>query len=385
METVTPPAALAPGVELARKYRLGALLATDTRQSDYETIFRGVPATIRIFRTPAAGQSTLAAGFQLAFQLPHPHLLAVYDFGEDAIAGEQVAWIVMEHGDECLADILSARKLQEDEALALIEGILPALEFLHKRGLGHSEIGAANIFACGSQIKLTPDRITSTAAGTGALQISRLILDALVGSRDESAVEKLNSPFREIVRGGSSQDLARIKAALSGELSSEPASRLPFQTAAERPSDPKYRRYAGLAIGGVLTAAALCALLIRSAQPPPPGAPVPEKVPLIAPSPPEPHAATGEGARVSSTQPLAPKGWDIVSGPFARYADARKRVAQIGKTHSGLAARVYAADKSGKHFVIVFASATTDAQAKKELIRLRRGGVPRGTHIAHFE
>src|SRR5579863_1693879 len=100
METVTPPASLAPGVELASKYRLGALRATDSRQSDYETIFRGAAATIRIFRAPAAGQSTLPAGFQLAFQLTHPNLLAIYDFGEDIVGGERVAWIVMERGDE---------------------------------------------------------------------------------------------------------------------------------------------------------------------------------------------------------------------------------------------------------------------------------------------
>jgi hypothetical protein len=391
METVTPPAGIATGVEIARKYRLGALLATDSRQTDFETIFRGAAARIRIFKAPPAGQSLSLAGFQLAFQLAHPHLLTLYDFGEDIIAGERIAWIVMERGDECLADILRTRHLEEEEVRVLMEGILPALDFLQERKLGHSEIRAANVIACGQQIKLTPDRITSAAAESGADQISRLILEALTGSPDEAGAEQLATPFKEIVQEGSTWDLATLKAALSGELFLEPVAPVTYAETVEGKPQPKYRKYAGLAAGGVLAAAALCALLIRGANQPSPTATataVPEKVPAIAPVPvnqPAPLPAANREPARSSPQPLPPKGWDILTGPFASQADAEKRAQQFGKAHPGLEPKVYSADKFSQHFVIVFASAPTLAQAKKQLIRLHRGGTPRGTHIAHFE
>jgi hypothetical protein len=379
MEIVTAPAGLAEGVEIASKYRLGTRLAATARQTDFETIYRGSVARIRIFRCDTVGEaSELAAGFALAFQLPHPNLMAVYDFGQDVLDGEHLAWITMERGDECLGEILGGRTLQEEEVRQLLGGILPPLEFLNDRKLGHADLRAASVFACGDEIKLSPDRLSATASLTTDAQVSRLILETLTGSQDESKAAILNSPLRELATPRLDRTLAEIKAALEGKaVVSEPPAQLAVSEV-QTPEQPTYRKYAGLAMTGVLAAAALCAFLIRGAHQTT-SISTAQTVVVSAPS-----LTSAQAAPANSHAPI-PRGWAIVTLSFKQAADADKRAAEILATHPALEAKVYSADKAGRHFVIAFAFGLTEPQAKKQLTRDRRNGAPRGTHIARYD
>jgi hypothetical protein len=398
METLTAPAGLAEGAEIASKYRLGKRLTAVGRQAEYETNYRGADAILRAFRCQAAGEATvLTGGFATALQLPHPHLLAIYDYGEEDCGGEHIAWIVMERGDECLGDILRQRTLEEQELRYLLDSILPTLEFLNDHKVGHSDIRASNVYACGDSIKLTPDRIGEGALGTESLQVGRLILEALTGSREPSGAEQLHSPFREIANAGGRWHLGRIRAALVGDavpvevaVAAAPSEPAVVESGDFSQTQPKYRKFAGLAVGGALAALALCALLIRGAHQAPEagiqtavGAVHATQAPAgltITP------ASTPSRETAAVDYAPAPRGWGITAGAYDNAADAEKRLAElVGKTDA-LDSRVYSTGSAGRpRYSVLLAAGMTESQAKKQLARLRRSGVARSTHIARFE
>ena len=349
METVSAPAAPAEGVEIGSKYRLGKLIAVSGRQTDFETIYRGTAAVIRVFRCASAGEAwTLSAGFSLAYRLPHTNLLAVYDFGQDVFEGETIAWIVMQRWDECLGDILRARSLVDHEVEDLVDAIRPALEFLREQKLTHRNVCASNIYACLEQIKLSPDRISAAT--------------------DETIESQLEHLVREVAPILHNQDpiLPNAEAVDSG-IALHP---------------PKYRKYAGLAIGGLLAAAALCAFLVRGAHQ---ASVIPQASPLVqvttAPAVLTVPAAPG----YAPEPPIAPNGWAVAGASFNDFADASKQAESLARAHRKLYAIAYAADKTLHRFVITFATGLTQAQAKKQLARLRRSGAPRDTYVTRFE
>jgi hypothetical protein len=402
METATAPGWLAEGVEINSRYRLGRRISESGQQAVYETIFRGTDAAIRIFTCETQKQAVaMLSGFVLASQLPHPGLLAIYDFGQDDL----YAWIVMERGEECLADILRERTLNEEEARQMLDGIIPALEFLHDRHFAPAQLRPGNVFACGNQVKLSGDRIVAASAEHDIAEFSLLVLQTLTGSTDAAGVGSLPAPFGDIVRG--QWDLARTKRALAGEFDSvagEP--QVPTSLSSEIrgtevpvATHPKYRKYAGLAVGGALAAAALCALLVRGAHHQTAAAPSANQgqaqnvqiVTAAEPAPPrgpEPSVASPVSASPVGASPVAPAGWAIVGASFNREADAQKRAADLRKGHPRLDPKVYLSTggaAGSTRFVVLFAAGLTEAQAKKQLPRTKRAGAPRGSYALRFQ
>jgi serine/threonine-protein kinase len=387
MGTATAPGALAEGADINSRYRLGSRISETGRQSVYGTIFRGADVVIKVYSCETQKEAVaMLSGFVLASQLPHPGLLTIYDFGQD----DTHAWIVMERGEECLADILRERPLNEEETRQMLGSILPALEFLEERHFALAHLQPSNIFACGDRVKLSADRLVKVSGAHDSLKRAELILQTLTGSTDESGAQKLPRPFREIVDG--KWDLERTKRALAGEAVEDAP--LPVPEAAkvsdsghfpeiEQPILPKYRKYAGLAVGGALAAAALCALLVRGAhETVPPAAQAPaQNVQIVTPAaPPAPVNVDPVPSR-----PMAPQGWAIVGASFNREADAVKRAAELRKTHPRLEPQVYRSTGTSTRFVVLFATGLTEAQAKKQLTRTKRSGAPRGTYTIRFE
>jgi hypothetical protein len=386
METATAPGWLAEGAEINSKYRLGSRLSTVGRQSVYETIFRGTDAVIKVVTCDSQKEAvSMMSGFILASQLPHPGLMAIYDFGQEG----NHAWMVMERGEECLGEILKQRTLGEDEVRQLLEGMMPALEYLHDRQFAIARLQPSNVFACGDRIKLSADRIVAASHDSDAGQLSALILESLTGSKDAAGAGRLASPFREIVRGR--WDLSRTKRALAGEIVPEALPPVLEKAPAGEPhavvddggdGRPKYRKYAGLAIGGVLASACLCALLVRGARETSTAKQVPaQTVQMAAPAP----VAVPEAAPLRPEIAQVPAGWAVVGASFTRQADAEKRAGEIRKAHSRIDAKVFQSNGAATRFVVVFATGLSEAQARRQLARSRRSGAPRGTYVTRFQ
>ncbi|WP_376087152.1 serine/threonine-protein kinase [Roseomonas sp. CCTCC AB2023176] len=105
---------------------------------------------IKIVRKPPAddaeGQEA-AARFkreaQAAGRLSHPHIVGVYDYGEDA----RIAWIVMEMvTGGSLKNILDRdERIPLREVVRLTGEVLDALSYAHARGIVHRDIKPANV------------------------------------------------------------------------------------------------------------------------------------------------------------------------------------------------------------------------------------------------
>jgi hypothetical protein len=147
---------------------------------------------------------------------------------------------------------------------------------------------------------------------------------------------------------------------------------------------PRYRKLAGLAVGGALLSAAICVLLVRGAHQTPPSEPdlaLGTTQPANqAPVGPKPLPVHGTGPDVKTVHP----GWAVVGAAYRRRADAEKRAAEIRKRHPALDPRVDAADPNGRRFMVLFGTGLTEAQAKRQLGQIRRLGGPGDAYITRF-
>lgn len=74
--------------------------------------------------------------------LNHPHIVTIYDFGQ---AGG-FYFLLMEYVDGVnLRQLLRARKLTPEEALAIVPSLCDALQFAHDRGIVHRDIKPENL------------------------------------------------------------------------------------------------------------------------------------------------------------------------------------------------------------------------------------------------
>jgi len=169
-------------------------------------------------------------------------------------------YVVMEHADEDLAEILPQRALESGEVSDLLPPLLDALAYIHGKGMVHGRIMPANILAVGDQLKLSSDEVITaetivprntrdaydapeTASGpvssaSDVWSIGVLLVEALTQSPalagriafGESGVsDRIPEPFRGIARECLQSDpnrrcsLAQIHARLQPAARSVPA------------------------------------------------------------------------------------------------------------------------------------------------------------------
>ena len=106
---------------------------------------------IKILRSDLARDPAFLARFrreaQAAAGLNHPAIVSVYDTGEEVSDGVVLPYIVMEqvNGKTIREVIRSGERLPFARALAVIRGILEALEYSHRNGIVHRDIKPANV------------------------------------------------------------------------------------------------------------------------------------------------------------------------------------------------------------------------------------------------
>jgi TonB family protein len=118
-------------------------------------------AAIKLIAAEGAEADHQLARWRAAAQLAHPSLIRVFATGRARLNGTSVLYLVMEHADEDLGQILPERALAPSEVTEMLPPVLDALSYLHGKGFVHGRVKPSNILAVGDQLKLSPDHIVS--------------------------------------------------------------------------------------------------------------------------------------------------------------------------------------------------------------------------------
>lgn len=116
-------------------------------------------AAIKFVRADAPHAQSLLMRWQAALNLSHPHLVQLFEVGRYESGGHDYQFVVMEYGDQTLAQILRRRPLSAEELQELLPPVLEALTFLHRRQLVHGQLKPCNFLAVGDELKLASDTI----------------------------------------------------------------------------------------------------------------------------------------------------------------------------------------------------------------------------------
>jgi TonB family protein len=134
--------------------------------SDHSAVFltETVPegsekAAIKLIAVEPADAERRLAQLRETTRLSHPHLIRTFEAGRGQINGASFVYVVMEHADEDLAEILPERALEPGEVSDLLPPLLDALAYIHGKGMVHGRIMPANILAVGDQLKLSSDEV----------------------------------------------------------------------------------------------------------------------------------------------------------------------------------------------------------------------------------
>lgn len=157
---------------------------------------------VKTLRADLARDSVFQARFrreaQSAASLNHPAVIAVYDTGEDVVAGNPVPFIVMEYVEgRTLRDLLrDDRRLLPERALEITDGILRALDYSHRGGIVHRDIKPANVMLTRSnEVKVMDFGIARAVADSSATmtQTAQVIGTAQYLSPEQARGERVDS------------------------------------------------------------------------------------------------------------------------------------------------------------------------------------------------
>jgi serine/threonine protein kinase len=133
---------------LGDRYLLGEMIGTGGMADVYiaqdQRLSRQV--AVKILRSDLAKDPAFVTRFRkeakAAAGLNHPGIVAVYDSGEDP-----APYIVMElvNGETLRSLIHQGERISLDDALGIVEQVLAALEYSHRRNIVHRDIKPANV------------------------------------------------------------------------------------------------------------------------------------------------------------------------------------------------------------------------------------------------
>lgn len=153
------------------KYNLGQWLGGSDHSAVFVTEVPGSPVQKSAIKLIAAENGPAAerqvSAVRATTKLSHPNLIRTLATGRCQMNGTPLAYVVMEYAEEDLSQILPQRKLEPSEVAELLPPLLDALSYLHRKSLVHSGIRPSNVLAVGDQLKLSCDRVASSAGENG--------------------------------------------------------------------------------------------------------------------------------------------------------------------------------------------------------------------------
>jgi serine/threonine-protein kinase len=151
---------------LDRRYRIGPRVARGGMASVYEATDTRLDRTVavKVMHPGLGDDEDFAARFvreaRAAARLNHPHVVGVYDQGDDTSDGTDTVFLVMEYvPGHTLRDVIRKESpMTPARALALLEPVVSALAAAHRAGLIHRDVKPENVLiadeAHGGQVKV---------------------------------------------------------------------------------------------------------------------------------------------------------------------------------------------------------------------------------------
>ncbi len=159
---------------------------------------------VKLLREHLTADSVVAARFQneaqTAATFQHPSIVAVLDHGQDGDA----LYTVMELVDDgSLGELIRARApLSVPEALSLMQGILEALEVIHRKHVVHRDVKPANILLTSEGTPKLGDFGIARAAYAGHLTRTGLTLGTAAYMAPEQALGDTLGPATDLYAAG---------------------------------------------------------------------------------------------------------------------------------------------------------------------------------------
>ena len=174
MEPPEHARAIAPGAAgdplvgrlLDGRYRIGARVARGGMASVYEATDTRLDRTVavKVMHPGLGDDQEFAERFvreaRAAARLNHPHVVGVYDQGDDTSDGQDTVFLVMEYvPGHTLRDVVRKEApMAPSRAVALLEPVVSALAAAHRSGLVHRDVKPENVLiadeAHGGRIKV---------------------------------------------------------------------------------------------------------------------------------------------------------------------------------------------------------------------------------------
>ena len=183
---------------LANRYQLTSLIAG----GGMGQVWRGRdtlldrPVAVKVLRDQFAGNATFLARFRAEAQhaalLTHPHIAAVFDYGEVPAGADGVplAYLVMELVDgESLADLLAReRRLDAARTVDIVRQAADGLAAAHAAGVVHRDIKPANLLVTPQGVvKITDFGIARSATSVAVTGTGQVIGTAHYFSPEQAA------------------------------------------------------------------------------------------------------------------------------------------------------------------------------------------------------
>lgn len=273
------------------KFVLGEYLGGGPDRPVFLTEYDAGRAAIKLVLADPSTAALLLSRWRTASELSHPHLARILAHGSGRLNGTSLGYVVMEHADQNLSEVLADRPLTLAETREMLEPVLNALAWIHGQGLVHGHLCPANILAVDDKLKISSDGLCPVESAEGSRSpaadieaLGMVLCEALTQRRTPG--QPLSPPFLEIVDLCLQSDpLQRPTAAHLARLLLQPAAPAPEPVQKGRSRYLTWTAVAGLAILALVLPSRLFRDAPQTAPPPvatatvtPVPAPVPKNV-----------------------------------------------------------------------------------------------------------